>query len=239
MSYDWKASLNDLVLAVVVIAGTVAGAEGLIYFIPKGPTLGTTMIKPDKFILSDKCNGKVCQVYFSDSISGPEDYVQLANQLAMADKETTINIHLIGNGGRADTIAYLTNVINSSKAKVVMHVDGNVFSAHAMIAFSGDELKISPLSYFLFHYPAAMDPLTKEYVPPASICNYYRGLDRGISSKDKCLEEMKVEQIIYNTFFYTKIAPYLTKEEIKRYNEGYEVLITGVEMQKRVEQGHV
>lgn len=248
--------LKDLGLAGVIIAGTFAVAESINHFIPKDNSLTTTQEATVPFsspvksgledlfkvaapaILLDACDNKEnCNVYLSEIISAPQDYFVLANQLATATSAATINIHLSGYGGQASTIYYLTNIIANSKANVVMYIDGDVMSAHAAIALAGKNIVISPLTYFLFHYPAVANA-KGENVPMKSICGDLKGKDRGIDNSVNCYEQDRIETELSTTFFNDRIAPYLTKDEIKRYYEGYRILITGSDMIERMKKVH-
>lgn len=256
MSEFWKQTLKDLGLAVVIIGSTFVIGESVVWLVHNDPfappiKLVNPATKPDlgvledlldekpKAILDDTCDvNNVCHVYFSDTISSPGDYTQLAKQLETATAETVIHIHLAGYGGQADTIYYLSNLINKSKAQVITDVEGNVMSAHAAIAMSGKVINVSPDTYFLFHYPAVVNPVTKEYVPLKDICGLLKGKDRGILNSENCYAEDSIENKLANRFFTTKVAPYLTKEEIKAYYEGRQVLILGNDMAFRLARGH-
>lgn len=194
--------------------------------------------KTDKYDIS--CSGNsTCDVYLSEDIDSPSSYRSLARFIEESPANRTINLHMQGNGGYMDTVYLLYNAIKSSQAVVDTVVEGNVQSAHAFISMLGKHIYIKPAGFFMFHLPAMAVKSGENisYVLPEEACKMYRGsMDRGQDLYLKCLNVAKNDAISFNKIFNETVAPFLTKEELNQMNNGYDIIIQGSEMQKRLEK---
>lgn len=95
--------------------------------------------------------GTVYRVYLSDSIGKPNSYVGLLDELRGASSTDTIIVYLNGYGGSVNGGLRLTTALNNSAATVVTHVDGNVYSMHAMLTCIGDKKRIASGTHLMFH----------------------------------------------------------------------------------------
>lgn len=182
------------------------------------------------------CDKTECSVYLSSTIGEESYYLDLYSLIVSAPENQIINIHLSGSGGIMSTVYHLANVILQSKAKVNMIVEGPVYSAHAFIATLGNKLTIYPSSTFLFHLPAIAAP-GQDAVIEGQDCGSYLGhKDRGQDAVPKCLALRQSEQDLFDSLFTKHIKPYLTAEEIDRLYKGYDIIISGKDLQKRIDK---
>lgn len=184
-----------------------------------------------------KCNynGKICDIYFIKDIKETDKYLEAIYLLDSSKSDVTLNLHVSGSGGPLSTIYYLYNSIKSSRANINTDIDGPVYSADAFLAMMGTHINIKPVAFFMFHSPGVYNNETKEYVSPESICVQYKGtFDRGQDGEKKCLDNMEFLSNINQIIFKDKIYPYLTSEEILKIQQGYDVYISGEDMNKRL-----
>lgn len=222
-----KAVLAMVLAIAITVGGTVYGGVLLLQSSLEANNNSTSITRIAK-------NGSNYEVFLSDGIAHPIAYLDLATLLATAETTDTVTIHLQGRGGDAMTILYFYNIIQRTKATVVMSVEGEVLSADAFIAFAGHKLVIDPLTVFMFHYPAVFDSTIGEYVLPSSICKKTVGRDRGIPNSINCLAESRAFNKNMTAFFNAKVAPLLTKQEKAMYYAGYQIYITGADMTNRI-----
>ena len=169
-----------------------------------------------------------CDVYLGTNIGSPDLYTELDKLLTNSRKGDRVYIHLAGNGGRGSGLVYILNAMNSSKATVISVVEGPVLSAHAVLAFGGDEIVIDDNVYFLFHAISARNMIGK-------ICMVRFGqMDRGLSAYEKCLQTMPKLVDFYDNAILGYIGKVMTKKENEEYLAGHDIIITGKDMKKRL-----
>jgi len=181
------------------------------------------------------CSGLTCEVYLSSAIVEPDKYTQLIRLIETAPAKSTINLHLSGTGGYIDPAINLYNAIALSKAEINTTIDGPVYSAHAYIAMLGKHVTIAPGVLFMFHLPAVLSPITKENELPSEICKLSIGAhDRGQDSYKKCMDGNAAWSIVSDKLLKERVYPYLTKPEVSRMKQGYDIYINGDEMKQRL-----
>lgn len=131
--------------------------------------------------------------------------------LKLADSNDTVHLDIASNGGYAIEGFKLVNAIFAAKATVVTDVNLQAFSAGAIIAMAGDRLEVAPASVFLFHMPFYMNGDVKSVVTA--------------SDPMYTLNEQFMTNYVYK---------YFTPEEKALYQTGADVIISGVDMYKRV-----
>lgn len=167
----------------------------------------------------------VCRAYFTDTIDNPQDYHHLIHTLTVLNKGDIIYINLAGTGGRLDSTVRIIHAIQSSKATVIIVVTGAVYSAHAFIAMSADQIDIKPFTYFMFHHSSLLGLDCSQFLTKS---------DRNQSAFVKCKQhkfihlETTQKLIVYLTYGI------LTNDEIEDILIGKNVYIDGHEMQKRI-----
>lgn len=177
---------------------------------------------------------KTCNGVLSNTIESSEQYLKLGMMIRSLPSDWKVNIQLDGFGGDMDSVYYFYNTIKKSEAKVTLEVVGPVYSAHAFLAMAGDSLEIDDLAFFMFHKPAIYNPETKEFELSNTICRIAKGKDRGQPQEGKCIERMKANDKMYDKFFEEKVKPFLTKEELIKYEIGEDVYISGEEIKRRL-----
>jgi ATP-dependent protease ClpP protease subunit len=105
-------------------------------------------------VCSSTLNSRTCIVRLSTTIEGPEQYNDLLELLDSATEKDTIELVLVGNGGRMATAQEIVYAMQHSRANVITKVVGDVYSAHAYIAIFGKTIIINPYVTFLFHMPS-------------------------------------------------------------------------------------
>lgn len=178
------------------------------------------------------CSGffkETCHIRLTTQISNPENYQTILDKISTADEGDVFVFHLIGNGGRVDTVIQFYNVIKNSKAKVIMIVEGDVYSGHALIAAMGDELIVGDNVLFLVHTTSAYG-IYKEHCKK----NFKGKKDRDQSAYDKCMNYYEQHIIQTNSLIIKLYSKYMTPEQLARAISGYDVIITGEDIKKRL-----
>lgn len=144
------------------------------------------------------------------------------------DDKTMVTIINQGYGGRADQAGRIISAIQDSKACVKIKTVGNVYSAHAYIALSGDILEIDPDVTLMYHRGSFYN-MTDE------VCADERGkVDRGLSGYDKCIQFLEEYNKHELRFMKRTIAPFLTEDEFNKVLNGEDIYVFGDVMMKRL-----
>lgn len=225
-----------MIIIVIIVGGSFYGAK-VASALEVQRTLG--LVKPPlepAYLISCIPNDTVCNVYLTTKIEVPDRYLSVIALIEEAPAGSTVNLHLIGNGGEMSTVNYFYNAIKESKADVNTIIEGPVYSAHAFIAMFGTHVISKDTGGLMFHLPAAIDPNTKEaIIPTKAKCFLYKGKkDRGQDLVKKCESYADAEAKIYDKIFEDKIYPYMTADEKKRMSEGHDIMISGQEMNRRL-----
>ena len=179
------------------------------------------------------CSGtfaKTCHIRLGTKITKPEDYRDVLHLLTTASKEDKIYFYLIGQGGQVWTLMQLANSIQNSKAQTVAVVEGDVYSAHAFLAFTMKKIVIRDNVVFMFHASSA-------YGNAKNYCAKNKGkLDRTRDAYKKCLDFFDVHLRQSNAFIGRIMRQYLTNDELFRVLTGYDVYVTGEEFKKRMKR---
>jgi len=104
-------------------------------------------------IVKDNYNPNKWYVHFGDSVKHPAYYTNLINFLDSRTSKDMVIMDMQGPGGYAVTMHLLSLVFQETKATLTIVVTGNVSSAHAILAVSGDLLEANPQAQFMFHLP--------------------------------------------------------------------------------------
>lgn len=177
------------------------------------------------------CSGFVfrhCSVRLTTEIKEQENYQEVLQLLADASRFDTVTFYLSGGGGRGDSMIALLNAIKDTKAHTVAVVQGDVQSAHAALAISMNELKVGDFLFFMFHRSSL-------YGQEKTFCDRAKGqTDRTQDLEAKCYNTIAVMTEIDNSITAKLYSKYLTKVEQDKVTAGYDVIISGEEMKKRV-----
>jgi ATP-dependent protease ClpP protease subunit len=154
---------------------------------------------------------------------GDADSVQpVLTLLQNAGHNDTITFHIKGYGGDVDGMFALINAINSSKAHVLMSVEGNSYSAYAGLATSAGTLHIDKYALLMFHMGSinGVD------------CNTVTGMFDGIPAAVSCQNDKNA----YVTELTTMINNdrILTASEKQSILAGNELYLTSAQVQARI-----
>lgn len=167
---------------------------------------------------------KHTDITLQDEIGNSEFFHDVVAVLRNASYGDTITFHLIGWGGQEDTMFFLINNVRASKAYVTMSVEAPVYSAHAYLAVSGDELVMAPYTYLMFHFSSVLN----------MDCDSKEGTDRGVSNIEHC-NAFKTTDVDTGIKLLQSIS-LLTLWEKVRILTGHDVYITSDEYQRRIGQ---
>ncbi len=169
----------------------------------------------------------ICDLYLNDTIGESNQYLAIGKNIRALNQKDTLTIHLTGHGGNGGGLLYLLNAIKHSKVKTIGILEGSVASAHTILLVSCDEIKLEGEGYLLFHAISSLN-MTED------ICVERTGKDRGIASYTKCIEDSTKILKFYSDAIDKYNVKYLTKEEIKKYYEGHDIIITNEEFEQRL-----
>jgi len=183
-----------------------------------------TVLKTDSFRVQYEQG--VPAIYLSDKISQPNLYRDLVRYLNTLN-EPNAKIYLAGNGGSVETTLEIIYTLQNSKTKFEMVVYGNVYSAHAMLAVSGDSITVfNPQTVFLFHIPAIYSG--EEVVRPEISCESIpeSNLDRGVSARQKCIDFALKTNEEFEKTVGLNIKAVLSDAQYIDYLKGNDVLVS-------------
>lgn len=167
-------------------------------------------------------------IYLFDEIKDAKAYID-ADWGTQLNSVGTVNVHLSGPGGSAEGMLYIINKIKQSKAKVVMKVEGSIASAHAVLALAGTEVQLPKHGYILFHLASGTNMVK-------SSCAGLIGIDRGLSIKQKCEEDLTALLKMYNDAAMVYIGPVLTTAEKQKLYAGHDLIFSFDELRARLEK---
>lgn len=122
--------------------------------------------------------------------------------------------HMAGQGGEVETVELLINNIKACKAHVVMIVEAPVYSGHAYISLSGDELIMWPYSYLMLHTSSIY----------GHDCSLETGEDRTVSNTEHCQAFMDAHMALINKLLLNfKI---LTTQEVTSIMSGHDFYLS-------------
>lgn len=253
-----KHAIIGLVLGASIVAGTLLSGNATINLKhkPQYP-----ISKSNNLICQEKA--KVCDVNLNTYVGKQTKYAKIAEGLQALEPGYTINVHLAGPGGYVAGLTYLHGVLSRYEGKTNAVVVGDVYSAHAFLATSMDELEVHGTPNMLFHttsgYKSAvtncrsmvfrpiLEPITDYQTGKFTIretpSEYLERLriymlvvqpkDRGINALDKCIQ---VSQGLSNNFHKNSmkaLSKVLTKEELVKYDNGEDIIIEAKEIERR------
>jgi ATP-dependent protease ClpP protease subunit len=166
-------------------------------------------------------------VHLTGGIEESTKYLILITFLTNLTKEDQVSFYIQGPGGYMDTTQLIYNAIHKNPAQIDMIVNGDVYSADALLALAGDSLQTKPNNLFLYHIPAikyrgsniTMKAYCETILPTET--------DRGVSSKKKCEDFAKwYDKQAYLTTF-KKVKDVLTPEQYQAMLDGDDVIIDG------------
>lgn len=110
-----------------------------------GALLGT------KACIKPKTIACLYEYYISGVISGPEDYIEIFDQIRHARADDEIKIYLNTYGGDMYTAIQFMRVLSETSALVTCSVEGACMSAGTLIFLNADVFEVTPHSSFMIH----------------------------------------------------------------------------------------
>lgn len=159
-----------------------------------------------------RTDGGIYNIYFANEIKGPLAYVDLLMLLPRLNKSDTVVLNLSGYGGDVAGTMPMMSALRHTKAKVIANVTGNIYSAHAYLTCSADEIVMRDETMMMFHMSSA--------VRNPSIDEYTRGIHRDngeIFLKKHCSHLISEVDVIK---MGEGMDLYYTPKDIKRFLEG-------------------
>lgn len=172
----------------------------------------------------------ICTVHLSNEIGPSEQYFEVGKLLRSLTSKDIVVFRLAGMGGDGDGLLYLVAAIKNTKANTIMEVDGNIASAHAILAFTGKNIKINGEYFILFHSISGRNQVASD-----CLRQYPNGgTDRGIPVIQKCEEDGNAVINIYNKVMDPIAYKILTTEEQVRYEQGHDIILSSDEIIARL-----
>lgn len=159
-------------------------------------------------------------IYLSQIITHVDAQRALIKKLNTAKETDKIKLYISGFGGSIHTLKVLVSALQNTKAHVTVILEGDVYSAHAVLALCGDELQVNSFSSFMFHHSSALNDLGRS-----------KGYDRGIPNRDK--EDAFMEAHLKDMEDLIKAVGVLTTGDLDRVNKGEDIYIEAEEVKKR------
>ena len=178
--------------------------------------------------VKEACSLNICKIYLPNKMMNSYNWDMLANRLLTSSAAREINIYIGGMGGYSHLMKKMITAVKYSPAKINMIVIADVSSAHAYLAISGDTLKTEDWHNFMFHSSSFLNEEKR-------VCKASKGLtDRGQDAYKKCIENTKKRNKLDEIFMLELLEPILTAKERERVLTGYEVIISGKDLKKRL-----
>jgi ATP-dependent protease ClpP protease subunit len=166
--------------------------------------------------------GDKIDIRMDSEIKGHETVRNIIKVLQEAKPSDKIIFHLAGYGGEVEVVEDIINNIKVSKAHVIMQVEAPVYSGHAYLALSGDELIMLPYSYLMLHTSSGY----------GSDCSKETGTDRTVSNVEHCEAGLKAHLDLINKVLNE--LPFLTSDEKARIMTGHDFYMTSDEYKRRL-----
>lgn len=170
-----------------------------------------------KYLNESVLTAKNTHLYINGEIEKEAPWFYKAlHLLNTAGQNDYITIHLNTPGGDVVIAAQLLNAINMCKAKITLILEGQCCSAGTMLAFGGsyDNIVVSEYTLFLFHTGSTLV-----------------GGRLDIAKESLLGMEEWVKNIMRNCY-----KDILTKEEIKRLEDGAEIYMLASDVISRLKQ---
>lgn len=98
------------------------------------------------------------EIYLDHSVDGYSlEATKLFHDLRSFTSDDTVTIYLDNNGGDADMGLRVARAIKQCRATTVIQLEANSYSAGAVIALSGDLLRMQPGTFLMFHNYSIMN----------------------------------------------------------------------------------
>lgn len=165
---------------------------------------------------------KESHIYMKDELEAQKQVTDMIKVLNEAKKGDLVVFHLAGYGGNVEVFTRLINSVQSSKAHVTMVVEAPVYSGHAYLAVSGNELIMKPYSYLMLHTSSGY----------GYDCTKETGEDRTVPNSEHCQVFLNNHINLIN--YIIDNIRILTVDEKNALKSGHDIYITSGDYQRRM-----
>lgn len=151
-------------------------------------------------------------VYISDEIGAPADYIGLIDLLRNAEAHDVFTFFLNTPGGRYDTGLQLLNAINDSAAHIVTALDSEACSMGAFLFLAGKEFIVPDTATLMFH-------------------NYSGGL---AGKGNEQLAQVNAMSRGFHRLMQSTCRPFLSTEEINNILNGQDLWLDADNIRRRL-----
>lgn len=109
----------------------------------------------DKTVVFELTRPSDLVFYLYGPLEGPENYIDLVQQIRYASADQQIILHLNGPGGDMYSCMAIINAMQASEADIVTIIDGEACSSHGMIWLAGDIKMIASRHVILMLHTAS------------------------------------------------------------------------------------
>jgi ATP-dependent Clp protease, protease subunit len=129
-------------------------------------------------VVSSKFEVQQHNIYLSDGIGHPIEYVPILSALRLAGEHDQFTFYLNTEGGRLSTGLQLINAIRDTAAHVTMVLDPWAYSMGALLFLTGHELIIPDTSQLMFHNYSGGSPMGKGHEQLAEVQASMKSFER-------------------------------------------------------------
>lgn len=172
-------------------------------------------------------------IYLTDHIlTNQLSYLPVMDLLEKSEPSQTLVLKLSGYGGDVHTTLRLFYLVQISRANIVIDVQSNIYSGHAMLALAPVKaIRINPNALIMFHH-------TNTWKNPGSVCSPI-GAFFNNTNYQKCVGLSKQVNAQVESFFIQHLYPLLLPDEIQKIRDGEDLYLTGKEFMNRLQQRRV
>lgn len=91
------------------------------------------------------------EYYISGAINGPEDYIEIFDQIRHAREDDEIRLYINSYGGDLYTAIQFMRVLSETQALVTASIEGACMSAATLLFLNADIFEVTPHSSFMIH----------------------------------------------------------------------------------------
>jgi ATP-dependent Clp protease protease subunit len=150
--------------------------------------------------------------YLSGSITTPENYTDMFQQIRNATSNDTINLHINSPGGSLATALQFFRCLGETGATIVASIEGECMSAATIIMMQADAYLISPHSMFMFH-------------------NYSGGV---FGKGGEMMDQLEFERDWSTNLLHDVYKDFLTEDEVNTILDNRDIWLTSDEVSDRL-----
>lgn len=158
--------------------------------------------------------GWLHQYYLTNDIGGPELYIDMIQEIRMANPNDSIFVYINSEGGEVDSGIQIINAFQECNCDVVTVIEGRAYSIAAVIFLAGDIKVVQPNGSLMLHnYSAGAHGKGHE------LLHMVDGFTKYISK-----------------LFRSIIYPFLSEEEFTNMLSGRDYWLSGEDVMERLER---